>query len=151
MLSEPEYNYKLASVFKHNPAKHVFDVKVGVRNNFEIIISQVALGASFRLTSRSINDLRSRGALSYLGCVTEEDVSTCVQVLTAISLQKIAHILTSNLCWAYSIAFDAGTNHGESFIDVRCRVCSDNKIHNFHLLATSDRKSHRRTHFKCSS
>lgn len=39
------------------------------------------------------------------------------------------------MCWAVSIAFDAGTNHGEQFFEVRGIFCSRLNIENVHVLA----------------
>lgn len=85
--------------------------------------------------------LRSSSAHSYVGPITEEDISTYVQALTAISLQKISNILLDDKCWAYSIAFDGGSKQGDAFIDLRCKLFNGT-IQNIHLLAIPLRGKH---------
>lgn len=77
--------------------------------------------------------LRSSVARSYVGFITEEDLLTYVQARNAISLQKISNVLQDENCWAFSIAFDADINQGNSFIDVRCRFFNGS-IQNVHFL-----------------
>lgn len=135
MLVKPELNNKIAPIFQYNHSRHVFDVKVGVRKNFEIIISQVSLRVSFCFTSQLISEPKSREDLSYFGSIFKEDESQTVQNLTAISLQTIRNVILSDCCWAFSIALVAGSNCGDSFIDVRCHMFTAKEIENVHLLA----------------
>lgn len=65
--------------------------------------------------------MKSQGALSYIGFVSEADVSKFVQALSAIYLQCISHTINRNEVWGYYIAFDAGSNQGDSYVDVRVR------------------------------
>lgn len=134
VLVKPKFNYKPASIFKHNPSRLFFDVRVGVRKNFEIIISQVSLGPPFRLTSRSISELRSRGALSYFGSFSEEDLSRTVQVLTVISLQKIGMFCSVIVVGLFQ-SFRYWIRSWRLFIYVRFRMFTGKEIENVYLVA----------------
>lgn len=81
--------------------------------------------------------LRSSGVLSFVRTAGKVDVARALHSLTAIKLQSIKTTLSDNRCWAYSIAFDAATHPGESFIDVRVRRCTGEKLQNVHILAIS--------------
>jgi hypothetical protein len=58
-----------------------------------------------------------------------------IRAIAAINLQKMSSLLQSKECWAFSIAIDATTKHGISFIGVRLPLHAEGEIQNFHLLA----------------
>lgn len=72
--------------------------------------------------------------LSYIGFVSEENISSNIHALTALILQHIGWLLPSRSCWAFSTGFDTGTNHGDSFINIRRRIFDGGYIRNLHLL-----------------
>ena len=141
MLLEDQ-SYKLDSVFKESDDSELFDVTIKDNQNFEIVIGQVMLGGSFRFVQRSIARMKSQGTLAYIGSISEADIAKYVQSLSAISLQYISSIINSSLVWGYSVAFDAGSNHGDSYLDVRARFFNGVKILNVHILAIPLRARH---------
>ena len=141
MLLE-EGTFRIESVFKPVLDSEMYEVTVKNKQNFEIVVGQVMLGGSFRFVQRSIARMKSQGSLSYVGSISEADIAKFIQCLTAISLQYISELISSDDVWGYSIAFDAGSNHGDSFVDVRVRFYKRGKIHNFHLLAIPLRVRH---------
>lgn len=70
------------------------------------------------------------------------DVTRAAQSLTAINMQTIRGIPDNNQCSAYSITFDAATQHEESFIKVPVRKCTSDKLPNIHILAIPRHKRH---------
>lgn len=50
------------------------------------------------------------------------------------SIQCIDNILKDDRCWAFSVAFEGATNHGEYYVDVSARFCTGIQISNVHLL-----------------
>lgn len=135
LLGDESGTTSLGSCFTFDVNDNSYTLKVTNKSNFHIVIGQVALGSSFRMTSESIARHRTNGALAYIGSISEGEVARYVQALTAMSLQRIGNILKDDRCWAFSIAFDGATNHGESYIDVRARFCTGTQISNVHLLA----------------
>lgn len=117
VLEDDLHTYKLNHVFVKNIEENTHTWKVK-KLDFEMIFNQVRLRSSFRLTALTISQLRPAGVLSYLGFVSGEKISNAVQSLTSISLQRIANMLSDERCWAHLIAFNGGSNHGDSFIDV---------------------------------
>lgn len=72
----------------------------------------------------------------------ENMVSQYIQALVDVNLQQFSQLLCDKNRWAYPIAFDAATNHGNSYIDVRVSLCVSGKVHNLHVLAISFHDSH---------
>lgn len=132
----------ISSSLSYCISENVYQLKILNKGNFEIVVGQVALGGTFRLTCNSIAKHRSSGVLAYVGHISEQDVSNSVQSLSMLCLQTISEFICDPRCWAFSIALDAGTNHGESYVDVRARFCAGSKLHNFHLLAIPLRTRH---------
>lgn len=62
--------------------------------------------------------------------------------LTALFLHSRSNILKDARCWEFSIAFDSAKNHGESYIDLRARLCINQRLHNLHILEIPLRSSH---------
>ena len=44
--------------------------------------------------------------------------------------------------WGYSVEFDAGSNHGDSYVDVIVRFFNGEKIQNVHVIAIPLRVRH---------
>eukprot|EP00171_Calliarthron_tuberculosum_P002039 IDg2039t1 len=67
---------------------------------------------------------RTFGHVPNMSGVYEGAVQQIVQAVVAVNLQNLHILLCDKRAWCFSIAFDAGTNHGDSFIDVRVsRIC----------------------------
>lgn len=74
--------------------------------------------------------------------VTYQCIACAIQVVTAASLQAIAKILIDSRYWAYYVAFDAETNHVESYTHVQIRLCTGAKLEIQHVLAIPLREKH---------
>jgi hypothetical protein len=57
-------------------------------------------------------------------------------------LRRLAGIIRSHNCWAFSIAFDGATTQGKSSIDVISRINVHFEVENVHLLAIPMYESH---------
>lgn len=86
MLME-DSEFRLSSTIRHKVESMMYEVKINNKQNFEIVIGQVMISGSFRSTQRSISRLKSQGTLSYVGSITENDITKYFQCLTALSLQ----------------------------------------------------------------
>jgi hypothetical protein len=60
---------------------------------------------------------------------------TCVLVIVA--LQQIVDMVDHEFVWAMSLASDGSTHRGQSFFDLRLRVCYHGNLVNLHLVAMS--------------
>jgi hypothetical protein len=58
-----------------------------------------------------------------------------VRVLVANNLQMIADMLGDDIVGAFSLAGDVSTHHGQSFFDLRMRICLKGRLLNLHLMA----------------
>lgn len=103
---------------------------------FQFAIRYIAVGLSFRQTSRSIAEARYLAGLSYLNGISAGKVAGYARIATANNLQKMSTLLNDRRCWSFSIAFDGATCAGKSLIDVRMRICIDGNIENIHALAS---------------
>lgn len=135
LLGDETGSTSIGSCFTFDVNDTSYTLKVTNKLNFHIVIGQVALGSSFRMTSESIARHRTNRALAYIGSISEREVARYVQAITEINLYRIGKILKDDRCWAFSIAFDGANNHGESYIDVRARFCTGTQISNVHMLA----------------
>jgi hypothetical protein len=61
-------------------------------------------------------------------------VAQWVRVLVVVLLQQIAFILGHESVWAFSFAGDGNTNRGQSFFDMRLRVCYKGVLVNLHFV-----------------
>lgn len=102
-----------------------------------IIVGQVRVSASFRMTNNSIAEHRWSGALTYVGSVSEDEMSKCVCALAAMSLQNFSCIVQFRTSLGYSIGLDIANIHGSCFLDLRIRFFASGKIQKLHLLEIS--------------
>lgn len=109
---------------------------------FDMTVRFVGKGLSFRQAQESVRVAREVGHNPNLNGVTEHVVRQYVQATIAVNLQNIRQMLLDSQVWAYSIAFDAGTNREDSYLDVRLRLCLGAKLSNVHLLAIPMHASH---------
>jgi hypothetical protein len=57
-------------------------------------------------------------------------------------MDSISSLLRSNEAWALAISFDGAKVEGQSFLDVRVRICVRGEVENVHLVAIPLRASH---------
>ena len=72
------------------------------------------------------------GMGTYAGC-SDIVAATCVRIACAVSLQAISDALRE--VGGFSIALDASTHQGLSYLDTRVRFTWNGEVVNFHLLA----------------
>jgi len=110
---------------------YVADIKMPKR--FSMLVSAVALGASFRMAARFVQLVREETKMMlYAGC-TDTLASSYARVVCASTLQDLSNMLCRST--GFSIALDSATLHGLSYLDVRVRFAAVGDLHNFHLLA----------------
>jgi hypothetical protein len=109
---------------------------------FELAMDFVAIGMSFRQVAKAIEHAKIRTSTAQLTGVNDFIVSQYVRVLVGTSLQHIADLLDHDSVWAISLAGDGSTHRGQSFFDMRVRVCFGRKLFNLHLVAIPMFDSH---------
>lgn len=118
----------VSNEFKFVSDGGIYSLKYLNNTTFAIIFGQVLLRSSFRLMEKWIVWLNLSCALSSSGNISEEDVPRIVMELAAISLQTILKFLANAQSCAYSVAFYASIDHGESCIDVQIRFCTCSEL-----------------------
>ncbi|PXF46089.1 hypothetical protein BWQ96_04095 [Gracilariopsis chorda] len=119
---------------------YVVTIKKG--SHFRMTIGNVSLGMSFTQAYRSARVTKNVWCLGVLSGLNEKMVSLNIQAEVPMNLQHISQILFDKNCWAFFTAFDAATNYGNYYIDVRVRVCLSGKLENIHFLAIPSYDSH---------
>ena len=110
-----------------------YKVKINHSKRFSLVVGVVALGASFRLASRTMQLFRDESGIGlYSGC-SDMLVADYARVACAVGLQVIYEALCR--VTGFSIALDASTHQCMSYLDVRIRFLMHGNINNFHLLA----------------
>ncbi|XP_078473017.1 uncharacterized protein LOC144734619 [Lampetra planeri] len=102
---------------------------------FELAMDHVGVGMSFRQTAAAIDHARIRTNTPKLQGMNDLIVTQSVRVLVAVGLQMIARIIDNPSVWAFSLAGDGSTHRGQSFFDLRTRVCYRGFLVNLHLVA----------------
>src|SRR5579859_4851823 len=80
-----------------------------------------------------------------IGSLTDTKAAGYARTVLAYSLHLIATILgpqKNRSAWAFSLANDASTHYGRSYLDNCIRIHIDGKLHNFHLLAIPMYETH---------
>jgi hypothetical protein len=83
--------------------------------------------------------------VSRIGNLTDTKVASYARIVLARSLELITTILDprkSRCAWAFSLANDASTHYGRSYLDNRIRIHTDGKLYNFHLVAIPMYETH---------
>lgn len=73
----------VGSCFKVNVIDNSYSLKVSNKAKFHILMGQVALGSSFKMTSEYFACHRTNGSLVYIGSISEREVSRYKQALAA--------------------------------------------------------------------
>jgi len=116
-----------------DPDRYTITIKNIMR--FELAMDLVGIGMSFRQVASAIQFAKIRTNTAKLTGANDLIVGQYVCVLVATSLQHIADVLAHKSVWAMSLAGDASTHRGQSFFDLRIRVCFGRKLYNLHLVA----------------
>jgi hypothetical protein len=102
---------------------------------FELAIDHVSIGMSFRQVAGDIQHAKDRTKISNLTGINDLIVGQYVRVLVATNLQMIANMLADDMVWAFSLAGDGSTHRGQSFFDLRTRICLRGQLLNLHLVS----------------
>jgi hypothetical protein len=104
---------------------------------FDLAMDYVGIGLSFRQTAASIQKAKDRTKTTKLiglnDCIINSTRTSWS--LVAVVLQQIALILDNESVWAMSLAGDGSTHRGQSFFDLRLRICYRGDLVNLHLVA----------------
>jgi hypothetical protein len=65
-----------------------------------------------------------------------------VRVNVAANVQVLSDVQNDDEGWSFSLAGDTTTHQGESFFDVRIRVCVRGVLHNVHLVCVPSYDRH---------
>lgn len=79
-----------------------------------------------------------RIGLPRIGTLNEAQTSNYARIILARSLHLIAAVLDplkNRSVWAFSLASDASTHHGRSYLANRIRIHIDGRLYNLHLVA----------------
>ncbi len=97
----------------------------------------VDIGLSFRQMAIAIQKAKTRTKTAKLAGLNDSIVGQYTRILVIVTLQQIAIILDDESVWAMSLVGDSSTYCGQSFFDMRVRVCYRSKLINLHLIAMS--------------
>ena len=100
---------------------------------FEMIVSYVGVGTSFRQCAELLLRTKEKSGLGALGNISMGKVIHVVRYTCALNYQIMREILSSS--WAFSIAVDGGTKATVPYLDVRMRVFVRRQLFNVHLVA----------------
>ncbi|ETV67155.1 hypothetical protein H257_16555 [Aphanomyces astaci] len=113
-----------------DPDRYTITIKNVMR--FELAMDFVGIGMSFRQVASAIQYAKIRTHTAKLTGANDLIVGQYVRVLVGTSLQHIADVLDHESVWAMSLAGDSSTHRGQSFFDLRVRVCFGHKLYNLH-------------------
>ena len=123
-------------LFKRMSDVDMYEVAIKNRKQFQLCIGQISRGNSFRQIAGNLTSIKDIIGPSGIGSVTEEVVSNYARQISAISLQRLMIILRENKSiWAFSLANDASTHWGSSYLDNRIRFQLRGKLYDIHAIA----------------
>ena len=107
---------------------------------FDLIVSFVAVGVSFRQAENLLNEAKKQTGLGCIGSLSVGKVTNVVRLVCALNFQTMSCVMQS--VWAFSIAVDGGTKCTVPYLDVRARFCVGRKLFNIHVVALPMYNSH---------
>jgi hypothetical protein len=127
---------RLANLFKRNSESLDYVVTIPNSIQFRLCIAQIAQGCSFRQVAGGLMSVKSIAGVSAIGSITDMVVANYVRIVCAINLQRLMAILNQNASiWAFSLANDASTHYGSSYLDNRIRFHLHGKLYDIHAIA----------------
>ena len=112
---------------------HSFTIKN--HKQFHLIVRWLSRGISFAQAEDLLADTKEVLGASELGSITVNGVSNYARGVFAINLSRLSTILNDNATWAFSLANDASTHYGKSYLDNRIRIYRGGILYNIHVLA----------------
>ena len=107
---------------------------------FEIIVSYIAVGNSFRQCEKLMLVTKGTTGLGTLGNINIGKVIQTVRYTCAFNMEVIRSVLDH--VWAFSISMDGGTKSSVPYLNVRLRFVLQGKLFNIHLGALPMFESH---------
>jgi len=89
---------------------------------------------SFRQTANAIQHAKERTKTAKLAGITNMMVGQYVRILVDSMLQQIADCLNDESVWAMSLVGDGSMHRGQSFFNLRIRICFHGRLLNLHLV-----------------
>ncbi|KAK1945360.1 hypothetical protein P3T76_003893 [Phytophthora citrophthora] len=123
---------QVLDVFHRKEGGDNYDIVIKNQRLYDLAMTFVACGASFRLASRMVQCTKEETKIACYGGCSEHRIAGFVRAVIASNLQKIALMMRSS--WAYAIATDAAVHQGSSFLDIRVRLWQNGGLQDFHLL-----------------
>ena len=117
-----------------------YEASVSNKIQYELIVSYVSIGVSFRQCSRLLLSCKELANLSEVGNCNVAKVIQAVRFTCCQNYEVLCKILQH--AWAFSIAMDAGTKASVPYLDVRVRATVDGSLYNLHLVALPMTESH---------
>jgi predicted transcriptional regulator len=97
---------------------------------FNLAMDHAESGMSFRQTASAIQHAKERTKTAKLAGITDLMVSQYVCVQVGSTLQQIVDCLDDESVWAMSLAGDGSMHRGQSFSDLRVRICFRGRLLN---------------------
>ena len=114
----------------------MYEVAIKNRRQFQLCIGQISQGNLFRQVMGNLTSIKDIIGPSGIGSVTVEVLSNYARQISAVSLQRLMIILGENKSiWAFSLANDASTHWGSSYLDNRIRFQLRGKLYHVHAIA----------------
>ena len=123
-------------LFKRESINSDYEITIPNPMQFRLCVGQIAQGNSFRQVAGNLMSVKSITGLSGIGSVTDMGVANYARVICAINLQRLTTILHKNKSiWAFSLANDASTHYGSSYLNNRIRFHLYGKLYDIHAIA----------------
>ncbi len=114
---------------------HLYTVTIKNIMRFNLAMDHVGSGMSFRQTASAIQHAKEHTKTAKLASITDLMVVQYVRIMVSSTLQQIADCLDDKSVWAMSMASDGSTHRGQSFFNLRIRICFRGRLLNLHLVA----------------
>jgi hypothetical protein len=102
---------------------------------FDLAMDYVGISLSFRQTAAAIQKAKDHTKTTKLAGLNDYIVDQYTHVLVVVTLQQITGILDNESIWAMLLVGDGSAHRGQSFFDLRVRVCYRGELVNLHLVA----------------
>jgi hypothetical protein len=101
---------------------------------YRLAMQHTLVGLSFRQTAAVIGHHKDEFGSAKLVGLNDHIVGQMVRVLVSANLQVLSMVMCSTVCFGFSLAGDGSSHLGQSFFDIRVRICVSGVLYNFHLV-----------------
>lgn len=103
---------------------------------FRLYISQIKNGCSFRQAEKNLTAFKTIADVPRISSVNDTIVANHAHVICTVNLQRLTTIFRENKAlWAFSLANDATTHYGSSYLDNRIRIHLNGKLYDLYVIA----------------